>query len=864
MVEQKEKYKILIMAILLAGACFLTYYFHGILENGRVFTHFFYVPVILAALWWRRKGLLVAIFLAALLIFSHIFVRAPPVTANDYLRALMFMVIAFIVATLSEKIAKGREALRELNEKLEERVDVQTKELMKANEQLKQDITERKRAEEALREERDKAQKYLDVAEVMFVIIGADQKITLVNNKCCGILGYKEEEEEEEEIIGKNWFDNFIPERIKDEVKTVFQKLMAGEIEADEYFENPVLTKSGEERIIAWHNTVLKDKAGNILGTLSSGEDITERKKAEEALRESEERFRTLTESTSDWIWEVDENAVYTYTSPKIKELLGYEPEEIIGKTPFDLMTPEAVKRVAAEFCAIAEAQKPFDRLENENLHKDGQILVLETSGVPIFDANGNFQGYRGIDRDITERKRAEELLRNIEADWRDSFNSLEDVMLIIDRDYNIENINEVGLKLLGKSKEEVIGKKCYQIISGADGPSEECPCRKSLETKKVESLDRYEERFGKYFSIKSSPIFDKNGEIIKFVDLRRDITKRKRAEEALRIERDNLNNIFETMDDGVYIVNQQYDIQYVNPVLIKDFGPYESRKCYAYFHDLDEVCPWCKNHEVFAGKTVRWEWYSFKNQRTYDLIDTPLKNPDGSISKLEIFRDITERKRAEDQIKASLKEKEVLLREIHHRVKNNLQVVASMLRLQARTIKDKNTIDILSESGNRINAMALIHTQLYESSDLSEINMKGFVDKLLRQLLQSYPVRDTKITQVIHVVDYLLPISTAVPVGLIVNELLTNALKHAFVNRKEGKIEVRLSASETGEISLTVSDDGVGLPEGLDINKSETLGLRLVKILAEDQLQGNLGVIREEGTTFNIKFKIETNGRGG
>jgi PAS domain S-box-containing protein len=139
---------------------------------------------------------------------------------------------------------------------------------------------------------------------------------------------------------------------------------------------------------------------------------LDERKQAEEALRESEGRFRALIESISDWIWEIDANAVYTYVSPKIKELLGYEPEEIIGKRPFDLMTLEDVKRVAAEFGAIAEAQKLFDGLENESLHKDGQILVIETSGVPIFDANGNFRGYRGIDRDITERKRSETELK--------------------------------------------------------------------------------------------------------------------------------------------------------------------------------------------------------------------------------------------------------------------------------------------------------------------------------------------------------------------------------------------------------------------------------------------------------------------
>ncbi len=134
-------------------------------------------------------------------------------------------------------------------------------------------------------------------------------------------------------------------------------------------------------------------------------------------------------------------------------------------------------------------------------------------------------------------------------------------------------------------------------------------------------------------------------------------IAERVRAEEALRLERDNLINILEAMEDGVYIVNQQYDIQYVNPVLQGDFGPFEGRKCYAYFHDREEVCPWCKNRDVFAGKTVQWEWYSSKNQRTYDLIDTPLRNADGSMSKLEIFRDITERKRAEETLRVSARQ---------------------------------------------------------------------------------------------------------------------------------------------------------------------------------------------------------------
>ena len=138
--------------------------------------------------------------------------------------------------------------------------------------------------------------------------------------------------------------------------------------------------------------------------------NLEERKRAEEALRESKERFRALTESTSDWVWEVDVDGVYTYASPKVKDLLGYEPEEVIGKTPFDLMPPEEAKRVAEEFRAIVESQRSFARLENTNLHQDGRLVVLESSGVPFFDGDGRLCGYRGIDREITERKKLEEI----------------------------------------------------------------------------------------------------------------------------------------------------------------------------------------------------------------------------------------------------------------------------------------------------------------------------------------------------------------------------------------------------------------------------------------------------------------------
>ncbi len=287
------------------------------------------------------------------------------------------------------------------------------------------------------------------------------------------------------------------------------------------------------------------------------------------------------------------------------------------------------------------------------------------------------------------------------------------------------------------------------------------------------------------------------------------------------------------------------------------DYDFFPEKQADAYRADDQEVMesgePKSDIEELVTGADGEPMWTSTSK--------TPFFGHDGIvIGMVGITCDITERKNAEDQIKTSLKEKEVLLREIHHRVKNNLQVVSSLLDMQARGARNEDTIDALTESKNRLNAMALIHAQLYESSDLSEINMKGFVDTLLMQLFQSYQVQDTKITPIISIVDYPFPISMAVPVGLIINELLTNALKYAFVDRKEGTIKVSLTASEEGKINLRVSDDGTGLPAGFDINATRTLGLRLVKILTEDQLRGNLEVLSKEGTTFNIEFDIRIN----
>ena len=279
MIEAKEKYKIMVISILLAGACLLTYYFHVVLDNGRFFTHFFYIPIILACIWWKRKGLAVAIFLAVFLIFSHNFFRGAVETVNDYPRALMFIVIAIVIATLSEKIAKKGEALRELNEELEERVDARTKEPMKANEQLKQEITGHKKAEEALRESEERFRTIVETAPSLLIITDAEGNNIYVSPNCEEITGYTQEE-----LRGEpRWWMH------EDDTRRALELFERTFCEGIGYknFEYKIVKKNGEVRHASSSWKPLKDGEGKFKGIVFQTIDITECKKAEDKVKEA-------------------------------------------------------------------------------------------------------------------------------------------------------------------------------------------------------------------------------------------------------------------------------------------------------------------------------------------------------------------------------------------------------------------------------------------------------------------------------------------------------------------------------------------------------------------------------------------------
>jgi two-component system, sensor histidine kinase PdtaS len=232
-----------------------------------------------------------------------------------------------------------------------------------------------------------------------------------------------------------------------------------------------------------------------------------------------------------------------------------------------------------------------------------------------------------------------------------------------------------------------------------------------------------------------------------------------------------------------------------------------------------------------------------------------PIETDQGTMV-LSAIVDISDRKQKEERIVQALKEKEMLLGEIHHRVKNNLQIVYSLLDLQLARISDPLVLDLLRDSQNRVRSMALVHQTLYQSKDFARVDIGSFLDSLVPSLVTSYGVAG-RVEVLVDAVGVLLPINIAIPCALVINELISNALKHAFPDGRSGEIAVNLR-NDTDELVLSVSDDGVGIPADLDIAKTATLGLELVRLLA-DQLGAGMTIRRADPTRFELRSPIQS-----
>jgi PAS domain S-box-containing protein len=644
---------------------------------------------------------------------------------------------------------------------------------------------------------------------------------------------------------------------------------------------------------------------------------VVRRKQAEEA---REEAYAIIRMSPAvAFVWRNDNGWPVEYVTENAEAVFGYTREEFLcGRVLYsEIVHPQDLERVAHEVMTFGQEESREELVHEPYriIRKDGRVRWLDDRTHLRRDETGRITHYQGIVLDITERREAEEALRQSESRYRSLFENSPVALWE-------EDFSEVK-RHLDRSQAEGVGdarayleenpdalRTCLGLVKVLDVNRAalnlyEADCKAALSNimdviVPEEMLDVFREELvaftegntafraeGAQITLKGDKLHTQGSTVIlpgheetwsKVLVSVADITERKRAEEALRRSEERFRELAENIREVFWVFDWQLQkVLYVSPAyggvwgrsaeaLVEDYGEW-TRSIHP--EDLEHASDSFQRIVDTGGGesreyrivrpdgTVRWV-----SDRGFAIHDN-----EGALYRIVgIAEDITERKQAEVQLQASLREKEALLKEVHHRVKNNLQVVSSLLELQSESIQDPQILALFRESQSRIRAMGLIHEKLYRSTNLASIEASAYLQALVDYLLSIYGSVERLISPVLLIDDIALGVDVAVSCGLIVNELVSNALKHAFpVGLGHGgivRVELRAMAGE--RLALTVSDDGVGLPPALNLDGLQTLGLQLVNVLVE-QLGGMMQLDTRFGTAFTITFparsRVEPNG---
>ena len=449
---------------------------------------------------------------------------------------------------------------------------------------------------------------------------------------------------------------------------------------------------------------------------------------------------------------------------------------------------------------------------------------------------------------------------------------SSEDAIIGKTLDGIIASWNTGAQKIFGYQAEDAIGRAIAILVP--PNCADEVPqmlekIRRGEKVEPYETVRRRKDGQLIDISLTISPIKDATGNVIGASEIARNITQCKQNEQVIREQQSLLKGIIEGSKDLIAALD--LDFRYIafnsayKAEFFKIFGQdieIGTSLSEALAHLPEEQAKTVEIWErALAGEefTVIQDLGDINRERNYyEITYSSIRDENEQLlGASHIAKDISDRIQAEEQIKASLKEKEVLLKEIHHRVKNNLQIVKSLLQMQSRRTKAQEATLVLQDSQNRIASIALVHEKLYRSEDLANIDFEQYIPDLTTHLFDTYNVSSNTVNLKIEVDKIFLEIDTAIPCGLIINELVSNSLKYAFPNNRKGEIKVEFHVNSNGTMTLIVRDNGIGIPADFDIETTKSLGLTLVQGLVE-QLEGTLQVNRSQGTEFRITFSGE------
>jgi PAS domain S-box-containing protein len=756
--------------------------------------------------------------------------------------------------------------LSKAHSELEKRVAERTAELDQTNKFLKQEITERKLLTEALKAQRDFLQTVIDTNPSKIFVKDTQSKTLLANQACADFYGTTVEE-----LLGKTPVETN-PNQADVEQFIAQDREVITTLQQISFLEDPVRTPTGEVR---WFQTIKKPllaSDGQVSLILGVSTDITERKLAEEKLRQSEEQLRLALDAArmGNWNWNLQTGEITR--SNNLELLFGWTPNtcDSTYESFLAILHPEDRARVQqADQCAIETGE---DRdIEFRILLPDGSIRWIQSKSKVFYDEMGSPVRMIGISLDISDRKFAEEELRRSEEQLRLALDAARMGFWNCNLQTGIITWSNNLEQLFGLAPNTFDGK--FETFLAMVHPQDRERIDQATEHS-IESRQRSDIEFRivlpdgtiRWMQSKGQVFYDETGSPVRATGINLDISDRKHSEEQLQRSQEQLRLALEAARMGCWdwdlttgVVTRSKSLEQLLGFSADTAEHNNNNAFLARVHPEDrEFVNRADRRSIETGEDyciefrIIWpdesvHWIESKGQVFVDETGKPAR-----ITGIDI--DITERKLAEIQIKEALREKEVLLQEIHHRVKNNLQVVSSLLDLQSQYIEAEAMQEVFRESCNRVKSMALVHEKLYQSQDLARINFADYIEHLISYLFQAYGVNPDHITLSLNIDDIKLNINTAIPCGLIINELVSNALKYAFTNRPKGTITIQLHADLDKRFTLLVRDNGVGLPMNWDFNSVQSLGLQLVNVLT-NQLEGTLEVGRSVGTEFRINF---------
>ncbi|MFC1852312.1 PAS domain S-box protein [candidate division CSSED10-310 bacterium] len=588
----------------------------------------------------------------------------------------------------------------------------------------------------------------------------------------------------------------------------------------------------------------------------------------EKDLRKVERKYQQLLETLHEGIWAIDKEQYTTFVSPRLAEMLGYTVAEMIGKHLFDFMDEPAV--LVCQQYLIHRRQGISEKHDFEFIKKDGSRMYALVGATPLTDEEGNYNGALAAVQDITDRKQAEEniLLANERLRFLLSSTSAVIYTAKAADDYEATFISQNVSQLTGHEPSEFTDNASFWLNHihpvDVEGVLAELP--HIFENELYTYEYRFRHKNGTYLWMRDEMklVRSKFGEPIEIIGYWIDITDRKHAEEALRKSEERFRELAELLPQTVFEIDTHAVVTFVNKTGLITFGLSET-DIKTGFNQINTFVPADRKraleniNRIVEGENIGEKGIEYNMQRqdgsTFPAIiyAVVILHEGVSVGVRGIVVDVTDQKYAAEKIKNSLREKEMLLREIHHRVKNNLQVVLSLLNIQSRKIDDEKYLNTFKEIQHRVYTMALIHEKLYQSKDLTKIDVAQYIRTLTRYLIQTYKMERIQLRTNISSIH--LGINTAIPCGLIINELVSNSLKHAFQKGASGTISIDCFFNTSDTLILIIKDDGCGFPKDL-INK-DSLGLKLVKMLSE-QLKGTVTFATDEGTQVKIEFPVQ------